>query len=355
MGNCYSAGQEDIETSLSQNKILRNNKAQAGFQAEDDTTPDLGQDNQNQGVDLEAQEQAIAEDTESRLENFLQSVPSTHPNFTHQSLIEIVTQQAFDGFRVSQLARPSNITLSSLSYKEATILADGSLYEGTYNEGTDKPEGLGYKIQSDGTLLQGVWVDGKLQGKGRLISSTEREVYNGEFRDSLRHGQGESILVDENTKYVGQWANDLRHGRGVETWSDGAVYQGDYVEGKKAGSGSFKWADGSTYGGQFADNMIQGYGEYKWADGRVYTGEWFMNKMHGKGLFVWEDGRKYEGEYQDDKKHGQGRFTWPDGRIYDGAWADGRQHGIGNYTSADGRVRQGEWSDGKRIKWVDQT
>jgi len=43
MGNCYSAGQEDLETSLAQNKMVRNNKAQAGFAEEEDQTPDVPQ------------------------------------------------------------------------------------------------------------------------------------------------------------------------------------------------------------------------------------------------------------------------------------------------------------------------
>jgi hypothetical protein len=42
------------------------------------------------------------------------------------------------------------------------LAADGSLYEGSFNDNTDQPEGLGYKILTDGTLLQGVWVEGKL-------------------------------------------------------------------------------------------------------------------------------------------------------------------------------------------------
>jgi hypothetical protein len=54
MGNCYSAGQEDLETSLAQNKIIRNNKAQAGFGHEEDTTPDgAAAEKQDQGIDLE--------------------------------------------------------------------------------------------------------------------------------------------------------------------------------------------------------------------------------------------------------------------------------------------------------------
>lgn len=49
---------------------------------EDDTPLGAGE-NQDQGVDLEQQEQALAEDMETRLDNFLQSVPSAHPNFSH--------------------------------------------------------------------------------------------------------------------------------------------------------------------------------------------------------------------------------------------------------------------------------
>lgn len=40
MGNCYSAGQEDLETSLAQNKTLSKEKAHAGIMNAIDETPE---------------------------------------------------------------------------------------------------------------------------------------------------------------------------------------------------------------------------------------------------------------------------------------------------------------------------
>ena len=126
-------------------------------------------------------------------------------------------------------------------------LENGAMYEGEWNESTNKRDGKGSQVWADGSLYEGYWKNDKANGKGRLIHA-DGDVYEGEWRDDKAHGQGKYMHTD-GAEYEGQWKEDKQHGKGKETWPDGAQYEGDYIEGKREGSGKYRYS-GATYDGQ---------------------------------------------------------------------------------------------------------
>lgn len=235
--------------------------------------------------------------------------------------------------------------------KFSILFPDNSFYEGQFNKNWKK-EGLGILyLPNAGTKYEGVFKDGEMYGKGRLLSN-EGFFYEGEFVKNKASGYGKYWNID-GTNYIGQWRNDLQNGQGEETFMDNSKYIGNYLNGKKNGEGKFIWPGSAYYKGQFKENEICGEGIYYWKDGRIFSGNWEKNKMEGLGFFIWPDGKNYIGSYRDDKKQGYGLFTWPDGRSYEGEWHNGKQHGFGLFKSKNS-VRYGEWNNGDKICWYDK-
>ncbi len=63
--------------------------------------------------------------------------------------------------------------------------------------------GIGKQVWPDFSIFEGHWLNGKANGKGRLIHS------NGDV-------------------YEGYWKNDKNDGQGTYTHSDGSFYQGEW-------------------------------------------------------------------------------------------------------------------------------
>jgi hypothetical protein len=223
--------------------------------------------------------------------------------------------------------------LSNFSY-----FYEGGVYEGEVNE-FEIPHGQG-KLTQNGIIKEGRWVNGKLNGRCRIVS--DNEVFIGEFKDNLKEGYGE---LKGSKDFKGLFRNDLPHGKGKEVWKNGSSFEGIYFEGKRNGIGVLLWPDGSKYEGEFINNLICGNGEYRSWNGNWYLGSWLNNKMHGHGKFVWNDGKVYEGEYLNNLKSGYGVLTFKE-KKYEGMWKNGKQHGEGYFSSKDS-MKRGMWYNGK--------
>ena len=98
--------------------------------------------------------------------------------------------------------------------KDIETLGDGSKYKGEWNSKGEKEHGQGVKIDENGTLYEGYFLNGEKHFRGRLF------LPNGEI-------------------YDGEWLNDKLHGKGKYTWPGGAEYDGGWADGKKEGVGDF--------------------------------------------------------------------------------------------------------------------
>lgn len=202
-----------------------------------------------------------------------------------------------------------------------------------------EPRGEFKRIEIDGDLFEGYFINGKENGRGKYTWA------NGDV-------------------YDGMWKDGKRCGRGRISWSNGASFDGEWHDGKKHGRGTYTWADGTYYEGEFADGNFNGFGKKVYSSGDVYEGQWKDDKRTGKGRITWSNGDTYEGEWKDDKRCGRGKLIQY-GKVpatgepymkysYDGEWLDSKEHGHGICVEGDfgmekmDKVLEGEWVKGKR-------
>jgi hypothetical protein len=179
------------------------------------------------------------------------------------------------------------------------------VYEGTWNHGQKHGFGKethkngdqfigrfekGQPVDGEGVVLLklgryfGVLLDGHMQGEGVLIHKGSGDVYVGNFVDGRKEGKGRLVYTDGtyiDAEFVGNLPHDgegcLRHA--IEKW----VYRGAIRAGKKEGEG------------MLIENLSK------------------TNKIY----------RKYEGAFADGEYHGTGRMTWSDGRSFEGTFRMG--------------------------------
>jgi hypothetical protein len=61
-------------------------------------------------------------------------------------------------------------SIRELTYKLPKILPDGALYAGQWNDQTHLIEGMGIRVDPNGSIYEGFFKDGKANGYGRYIS-----------------------------------------------------------------------------------------------------------------------------------------------------------------------------------------
>lgn len=66
--------------------------------------------------------------------------------------------------------------------------ADGSIYEGIFNEGS--PDIEGRLINPNGVYYEGDIKDGVAKGKGKLVNQHKKYTYEGEWDRDIPHGFG---------------------------------------------------------------------------------------------------------------------------------------------------------------------
>ena len=205
-----------------------------------------------------------------------------------------------------------------------------------------EPQGEFKRIEIDGDLFEGYFLNGKKNGRGKYIWA------NGNV-------------------YDGNWVDGKCTGKGRISWSSGASFDGEWKDNQMS-EGKYSYADGSVYEGSFKNGKRDGYGKRIYKDGDKYEGRWQSGSRNGKGVYTWADGDVYDGEWKDDKRCGVGRMVMygkagPDalnaGEVfikysYDGEWLDNREHGHGICREGKGtvagmdKVYEGEWVNGKK-------
>lgn len=83
-----------------------------------------------------------------------------------------------------------------------------------------KLTGDGRMITSQGNLYEGQFVNGIMQGNGRVVYQSGN-VYKGKFMSGVREGFGEMKYAGGQSKYVGGWFNNQRQGHGIYTYENG--------------------------------------------------------------------------------------------------------------------------------------
>ena len=110
----------------------------------------------------------------------------------------------------------------------------GQCYDG------DCENGVGTYIWEDGTISNGSWKDGKLNGIVQEIMYDENGVllgtFDGEMKMGVISGWGTETIYDKEGyllgTYVGEWENGDYNGWGIWIWSNGEIEKGNYKDGE---------------------------------------------------------------------------------------------------------------------------
>ena len=182
-----------------------------------------------------------------------------------------------------------------------------------------RPKGYGIILQTNKLKMEGIFANGVLAGRGRVIYSDG--YYVGSFVNGVFHGHGE--LFKNGIFYEGQFCHGLKEGKGKEIGDDKSIYVGDFKSDCKNGKGSVIFQDGSNYEGDWLDDQMTGHGTLTYFYGSRYEGEFKENKRQGKGRYYWNERKFYEGEWKDDQESGMG-FIVDNGEKVEGQFKGGK-------------------------------
>mgnify|MGYP002624932252 CR=1 FL=1 len=193
-----------------------------------------------------------------------------------------------------------------------------------------KKNGFGRIFWEDSSKLKGYFKDSKLNGIVYFYNyNNEASTFFGEYKDNIPEGYG--IYSRKGFSLEGMnWNKNCLNDIGVAIWGEGEIYEGEFKDSLKEGLGLYRWADGTTYMGEFKKGKITGIGRMQFANGNYYEGEFIDGYISGWGKFIWDDGNYYIGNYLNNKKHGFGIFVWtlePLNAVI-GFWSHGKQNGI---------------------------
>jgi hypothetical protein len=264
---------------------------------------------------------------------------------------------------------------------------NGWVSEGEFRE-TDKSillHGCGKQTRPDGTVFEGDFRHGRLEGKGiQVVPSGER--YEGEFVGGRRHGRGICKSPDGSVQ-EGEWSADEYMGPYKDTEGQSSkfracvldvccVCQDDIVSGEPVmiteclhvfhRDCCMKWLQErrscpicqgnlsplSCFQPEVAkpcaEEIFKSGRMIEHKNGAISEGEFrYSDKsilLHGCGKQTQPDGTIYEGDFRYGVFEGKGIQVLPSGERYEGSFVGGKRHGRGICKSPDGSVQEGEWS-----------
>jgi len=177
------------------------------------------------------------------------------------------------------------ITIRRIDFLKTLLLSKYSTSSFSEDSTTERHNGKGKRIWTNGSMYEGGLINGNLQGQGQFTFYEDNEkiaVYTGEFKENQFHGKGKLV------------------------WENGDSFDGYWREGKMSGEGIEVKAS--------AGNNI----------GFTYHGTFLMNNWHGIGKISYTSGDVYEGDMNNSVRHGRGKLELKDGTVYEGTWENGK-------------------------------
>lgn len=219
---------------------------------------------------------------------------------------------------------------------------DGRKFDGKFWGGRER---IGIMLFPDGKKYLGTFENGIFDGFGTLYDKSGKIIGRGRY--------SEGKLMDVTCE------GDCLNGHGKANWTNKDYYEGEWKNGLPSGQGTFRTFDEQgqskvEYIGQWKDGKKEGQGTEKISKLSKYTGQWKDDLQEGYGThidFLFTPGKKYVGQFKDGISNGQGTLTVPDGIKYVGQCKFFKPEGYGILYDKTGKiVFQGLWVNGNPAK-----
>jgi len=129
----------------------------------------------------------------------------------------------------------------------------------------------------------------------------EIKLESGSYKGPLNnneepHGFG-SMIYNDGSTYDGLWTNGKREGKnGIFKFSSGDTYQGDFEDEEFHGKGVYTNKKGDSFEGDFVNGQLEGFGQHILVTKKVaYKGEYKEGEPHGEGTMLLDGGGEYIG------------------------------------------------------------
>ncbi len=124
-----------------------------------------------------------------------------------------------------------SVLIETLEYSNS----NAGKFTGKLKDG--KKYGKGQFYLQDGTIIEGNFVDDKLDGKGKITYlGSGGDVYEGEIKDYKASGYGKTMycpcgLTKKDNYHQGNYLNGLKHGTGAYVQTTGQTFEGEWSNG----------------------------------------------------------------------------------------------------------------------------
>jgi hypothetical protein len=189
--------------------------------------------------------------------------------------------------------------------------------------------GKGTEVEEEEWNYEGDFVDGELEGMGKMTSPTK--IYTGMFQKGVFHGEGTLEYLKTGRKYVGEFANGTYNGSGIY-FGTNFTYSGTFREGDFV-FGLIAMPQGARFEGE-CENYSPKQGTFFTKRGYKYIGTLNKFVFEGQGKLIYpvrhlETGELttivyYEGSFVGGKFNGEGVIVWRNGKKWRGQWADSK-------------------------------
>jgi hypothetical protein len=199
---------------------------------------------------------------------------------------------------------------------KGTLKAFQYTYVGQFT--LDEPTGLGVKTWRDGRVDTGVFKNGSLYGKGKLVNG-DGVTHIGHFCCGELNGpDGKIIDKDGKVTHSGTFNHGSLNGDDCMQDREGIVYRGGMQSGSYHGNGTMTTSR-TTFVGRFSEGWrVSGVETHQ--DGGVYMGHYKLDRRCGQGTYTHPSGIKYEGQWDNDVSRGQGTYTDEGGTVTTGTF-----------------------------------
>ena len=160
-------------------------------------------------------------------------------------------------------------------------------------------------------LYTGGWRHNRPSGEGTFVA--------GDDLVEFATVDGATIWLNEDSILEGKWVDGLLEGPGRVEADDGDLIEGNFSKGMLNGEGTCK-TDSYKYTGAWKDNLSDGKGTYV-DDDRIIEGTWKIGERNGTMTITKDDGYQYILEYKNGKA-GKGVMINPSGKRSNIDWSD---------------------------------